>query len=328
MPRLNFEGRDYALETGESVLECLERHGVALTSSCRSGVCHSCLIRVLEGAPPPAAQKGVKETLRAQGYYLACCCRPDADLKAERGAAQQRYRAIIESVHPLNATVARLRLTETNGFTYFPGQFLNLVHASGQVRSYSIASVPREDAWLELHVGLLPGGCISTWVHHEAAAGESVEFLGPQGNCFYVPGRSEQPLLLLGTGTGLAPLYGILRDALGQGHTGPIHLFHGSVRRDGLYLVEALRALEAEWPQFHYHPCVLEGPAEEDIAVGAIDQLALERVPSLKGFRVFLCGHPDLVRQMQRKTFLAGASLSDIYADAFLPAAAAASTPS
>jgi ferredoxin-NADP reductase len=39
----------------------------------------------------------------------------------------------------------------------------------------------------------------------------------------------------------------------------------------------------------------------------------------LAGHQVYLCGHPDFVKAMQRKCFLAGASLPDIHADAFLP---------
>jgi hypothetical protein len=32
---------------------------------------------------------------------------------------------------------------------------------------------------------------------------------------------------------------------------------------------------------------------------------------------VYLCGHPEMVMQTQKKAYLKGASLSDIYADAF-----------
>jgi malonyl-CoA/methylmalonyl-CoA synthetase len=54
------------------------------------------------------------------------------------------------------------------------------------------------------------------------------------GQCFYVSGRSQQPLLLVGSGSGLAPLYGIARSALAQGHEGDIWLYHGSHTVEGL----------------------------------------------------------------------------------------------
>ena len=203
---------------------------------------------------------------------------------------------------------------------YFPGQFVNFVRADGLVRSFSLASVPALDDHLEFHVALVDGGQMSGWLHHEAEEGTPLALMGPLGNCFYTPGKPEQPLFLLGTGTGLAPLYAILRDALHQGHTGPIHLFHGALAARDLYLSEELRAMSDASENFFYHPCVRDEVGEDCVTQGAVDAVALATVPNLKGWKVFLCGNPDLVKQVQRKTFMAGASMQDIHADAFLPA--------
>lgn len=321
MPNFTFEGEAFELGAGETVLECLERHDIPLASSCRSGVCQSCLIRAVEGVPPAHAQKGLRETQRAQGYFLACSCVPLENLVVERGAGQERFCGVIEGIHPLGGGVVRLRMQPRNAFQYFPGQFLNLHLPSGQVRSYSIASTT-EERFLELHMALIPGGCASEWLREQAAVGDEVHFTGPAGNCFYFAGQPGRPLLLAGTGTGLAPLYGIARDALRQGHTGPVHLFHGVLNGARSYLVDELRKLSEEHANFTYVPSVLEPPAPEGFFTGALGTLIQEALPSLKGWRVFLCGHPDLVRQLQKQCFLAGASMKDILADAFLPAAA------
>ena len=45
------------------------------------------------------------------------------------------------------------------------------------------------------------------------SVGTKAQIRGPAGECFYVPGRPNQPLLLVGVGTGLSPLYGVLREA-------------------------------------------------------------------------------------------------------------------
>ena len=52
-------------------------------------------------------------------------------------------------------------------------------------------------------------------------------------------------------------------------------------------------------------------------AAGRVHDVALTDAPDLKGWRVFLCGHPDMVQQVQMRAYLAGASLTDIHADAF-----------
>ena len=116
---------------------------------------------------------------------------------------------------------------------------------------------------------------MSGWFHDDAHIGERVSVLGPSGDCFYVPGKEEQPLLLVGTGTGLAPLYGILRDALRHGHRGPIHLFHGALHKGGLYLVEELRRLvDSARPSSNTRQQSSTVESDE-LAVGPIDQVVL-----------------------------------------------------
>ena len=118
-------------------------------------------------------------------------------------------------------------------------------------------------------------------------------------------------------GAVLAPLYGILRDALRQGHAGPIRLFHGSRSADGLYLTGELGELARAHTHLDYVPCVSGPDVPARHAAGRVHDVALTDTPDLKGWRVFLCGHPDMVQQAQMRAYLAGASLTDIHADAF-----------
>ena len=321
MPSIELEGKTYAVDAGESVLSCLERNGIMLPASCRSGVCHACIVRAVRGSVHEKTYESLKDTQRAQGYFLSCVCYPEEDLALVRaGVAERQFPTTIHSIEPLNANVLRVRLLCDITPDYFPGQFMNFVRPGRLVRSFSVASLPALFEHLEFHIALLPNGKMSGWIHHEAKVGDTLALMGPLGNCFYVPGKPTQPILLLGTGTGLAPLYGIARDAIQQGHVAEIHLFHGSLQKDGLYLVDELRALSAQHNNFNYHPCVLKGPPDDAIAIGAIDAIVKETIPDLTGWRVFLCGDPQLVTAMQRQCFMAGASLKEIQADPFLPA--------
>ncbi|HYH95693.1 FAD-binding oxidoreductase [Hyalangium sp.] len=322
MSRVSYQAQWYPLEPEESVLDGLLRQGIPVPHACKAGVCQSCLMRAARGAVPEKAQAGLKETLKARNYFLACSCRPEpgAELELAGDADELRVPARLESLERLSQDVLRVRLRPEMPFEYRTGQYLTLLRADGLARSYSVASLPREGV-LELHVRLLPGGAMSGWLHAEARPGDAVRVQGPAGECFYVPGRPEQPLLLAGTGTGLAPLYGIVRDALEAGHTGPLWLFHGARDPRGLYLVEELRELAARHSNLHYRPSVLEGRLGEGIHVGALDALIREVCPKPVGWRAFLCGNPDLVLSLRKKLFLAGLSLKDIHADAFLPSA-------
>jgi len=321
------QSKSFTLEPGESVLSALLRHGVAVPNSCRAGACQSCMMRATAGTPTPDSQKGLKDAQRVKGLFLACACVPTSDLTVRfaDGDTASRAKGVIRRVDRLSHDVARVLIETKEPVSYFPGQFLNLVRSDGLVRSYSLASLhspagvaPGDDA-LELHVRRVRGGQMSEWLHGDDVVGETVELHGPMGDCFYVAGRPEQPILLIGTGTGLAPLYAIVRDALRHGHTGPIRLYHGARGPAGLYLIDELRALAARHTDFAYTPCVLEGPADDAaVRVGPIDQVVLADTPKLTGHRVFLCGDPTIVTALRKRVFLAGANMKDIYADAFV----------
>jgi NAD(P)H-flavin reductase len=207
---------------------------------------------------------------------------------------------------------------------------VTLVRADGLSRAYSIASLPPEDPeaapLLELHVRLLRAGRMGNWLAGPEACGAEVSLRGPAGSCFYVPGSPAQRIVLAGTDTGLAPLWGIARDALRAGHTGPIELWHGVREPSSFYLVDELRALARRHPQLQYRQCALEGAADARVATGRLDDVLLAHGP-FTGSRVYLCGDPDLVTTLKRRLFLAGAALRDIHADAFLTAASDSTPP-
>lgn len=319
MPTLTFDGTAYERADAESVLDCLTRHGVTVPHSCRSGICQSCAMRAVNTDPPAAAQKGLKDTLREQKYFLACSCAPEGEFEATSEApALFRVPARVLSVDRLTQKIARVRLDYAKPFDYRPGQFLNLYRDDGLIRSYSIASVPQVDSYIELHVQRTSNGRMSPWIHDTLQAGDDIHISSPLGECYYRPGKVEQPLMLIGTGSGLAPLYGVLRDALRNRHAAPVWLFHGSRTRDGLYLVDELRNLAREYDQFRYVPCLSGEPDREGFAARRANEEALRQQPNLKSWRVFLCGHPDMVNATKRATYLAGASLQDIHADAFV----------
>jgi ferredoxin-NADP reductase/ferredoxin len=324
MPTITYAGQPCALNDGETVLDALTRHGVSVPNSCRAGACQSCLVRAVDGGAPANAQQGLKESLRARGFFLACQARPTGDLTVAPADddAMTRAAAVLHRVERLSADVVRVLLKCDGGFDYRPGQFVHLVRDDGLSRSYSLASLGGgRDRHLELHVRKVAGGAMSTWLHDHAAPGQALEVRGPAGDCFYVPGRAAQPMLLAGTGTGLAPLYAIARDSLGQGHTGPIRLYHGGLSPAGLYLVDELTDLAARHPNLTYVRCVLSGDAAEPdpgVRVGDLEKLILSDLPDLAGWRVFLCGHPALVQSLRKRTFLAGARMKEIHSDAFV----------
>lgn len=325
MAHIRFDGSDYETLPGESVLEVLERADIEIPNACRSGVCQSCIMRVRAGNIPPGSQTGLKDTLREQGYFLACQCKPDNDMEITLPAEDARGEIPVQvaSVDMLSQSVMRVMLKPEQEFQYRRGQFINLIREDGLRRSYSLAGCSKTGELLELHVRYIPGGAMSEWLL-QAGMRQRMCLQGPHGNCFYIGGSAEQPMLMIGTGTGLAPLHGIVCEALAAGHTGPIHLYHGALNVDGLYLVDHFRDLAIQYPNLHYTPCVRDPESRSSTAeftIGSVDDVGFGQHMNLKGWKSYFCGNPDIVNRMRKRAYLAGASLADIYTDAFLPAA-------
>ncbi len=318
MPKVTYGGQSF--ECGDhSVLETLTAQGVHIPHSCGSGVCHTCMMQAVKGKVPPRAQEGLKATLVAQEYFLACVCSPEEDLEITLPKdGIQKIEARVSAIEYLNPEVLGIRLRPAESFDYKAGQFITLFKDEDTSRCYSLASVPSLDDELFLNVRKIPGGLVTGWISTHLRAGDTISISQATGDCFYVPGRAEQEILLIGTGSGLAPLYGIVRDALLNGHTGRIKLYHGNYNAAGFYLVNELRKIERIHPNFSYIPCVSEeGNMDDAYAQGMVLDIALRDNPDLSGWRVFLCGNPQMVTAAKREAYLSGAAIRDIYADPF-----------
>lgn len=319
MPVVRFENNDYIGSQGESVLDCLLRHGVNIPHSCKSGACQTCVMRAARGQPSAASQNCLKEARRLQGYFLACSCIPDADIEVllPDYVNQESVSARVENKKMINRSVVQLFLKPKVRFPFHAGQFVNLYKEASLARSYSIASMTHSNL-LELNIAVIPHGQVSTWVHEELQIGDEINISRPLGDCFYTKGDLNQSLLLIATGTGLAPIIGVLRDALSANHIGDIWLYHGSRTADGLYYKHELNQYQSNYANVHYFPCISGEATQAEFLRGRAHEIALDQHKSLKTWRVFLCGNAGMVKQAKKRCYLAGASLNDISSDSFL----------
>jgi NAD(P)H-flavin reductase len=324
MAELTFKARKFLLRQYESVLDCLLRNGQAIPYACKAGMCQACLVKAVNCEATPESRKWIKPALQAQGYTLACQWVPQQDVEAALPDIEEFSVPVrIGELVPLNARVLRLRLEvrdPSRMFHYQPGQYLSLINPDGITRSYSIANDCEADQFIELHVGSTTHGVFTHWLFETAAVGDDLHIRGPAGDCYYsnMDGNTF-PMLLAGTGTGLAPLYGIVRSALQQGHAGPIRLFHGGRTTAQLYYVEELRKLAGEHANFFYHPCALEADANEGVLHGPLEphvEAALDPA-ELVQTRAWLCGAPDFVHRMRKRLFLKGVRAPNIRCDPF-----------
>ncbi len=325
MSTLTYCDRHLALQPHESVLDCLLRNGEALPYACKAGMCQACLVRAVDCEATEESRKWIKPALQAKGYTLACQWVPATSVAAEPPQlADFAIESVITTLTALNNHVLRVRLQLADRSRLFacrPGQYVSATNPLGCVRAYSTANDLAEEGELELHIGRTSHGEWSGWLFTAARPGDRIYLSGPHGTCHYDPREDAgQPLLLAGTGTGLAPLYGIVRDALRQGHTAPIRLYHGGRRVDTLYLAEELRVLAERHANFTYHPCVIDAVSNRaDLRQGRLEQILREDQTALdlRNARIFLCGTPDLVHLLRKRLYLQGARAENIHCDPF-----------
>ncbi|MCK5831122.1 MAG: 2Fe-2S iron-sulfur cluster binding domain-containing protein [Methylococcales bacterium] len=316
--KIQLDDQHISCQPDESILNALLREKVDISYGCQQGVCQSCMMRSLDSPPPSESQNGLTDQLKEQNYFLACLCYPQQTMRiGRRDHTDFITHGTVSTKKNLNSETILLTLDIDDPLNYYAGQFVNLQREDGLIRSYSIANNSIHSKQLTFHIRRLPGGQFSEWAHQELKLGDRIALSEPQGLCYYQADNLEQPLLLIGTGSGLAPLAGIISEALHQGHTGDISLYHGSRDETGLYWVEEMQELTNKHTNFHYTPCISKGEPPRHIAAGRANDVAFKALTDLKGYRIYLCGHPDMVNSSKRQAFMNGASLSDIYADAF-----------
>jgi ferredoxin-NADP reductase len=111
-------------------------------------------------------------------------------------------------------------------------------------RSYSIASAP-EDAMLVLTVERLDDGEVSPYLVDQVGPGDTIELRGPIGGYFVWRESLGGPLLLLAGGSGIVPLYSILRHRAASRSSTPTRLLYSARSLDDIIYRTELTRLAA-----------------------------------------------------------------------------------
>ncbi|MCH2207539.1 MAG: FAD-binding oxidoreductase [Lentisphaerales bacterium] len=319
MSKITYEGQVIDRPKDKSVLDTLQEAGHKIPSSCKAGVCQACVMIAKSGDPGEESKEGLTPNEIEMKKFKACCSKPEGDLEVVLEDIKKAYSCSVTEQEMLNERTLFLRMTVPKGFEYKAGQFINVIRKKdGLMRSYSIASTP-DERFIELHVRVYEDGKMSSWLQSWIEPGDELHFTGPFGECFYTDEKPEAEMLLAGIGTGMAPLYGIAREALRAGHKGRVTIIQGAMDEAGLYYTEEFAKIAEEFSNCEYISSTVDGSGEGN-EEGKIDDVVKVHFPSTKGMKVFLCGSPNTVNRLKKYSFLAGASMSDIHSDPFTQA--------
>ncbi|RKS73660.1 ABC-type branched-subunit amino acid transport system substrate-binding protein [Actinomadura pelletieri DSM 43383] len=153
------------------------------------------------------------------------------------------------------ADLAVLTLTPERPLPFRPGQ-----HVTVQTprwprvwRSYWIANAPRPDGTLCLHVRARPAGWVSGALVRHTAPGDSV-LVGPAAGAMPLDPDPDRGLLLIGGGTGLAPMKALAEQAVATDPDRDVHLIVGARTEADLYDLADLRLLESSGARLRVVP--------------------------------------------------------------------------
>ncbi len=318
------------VRASETLLEAGLRDGLALAYACRNGGCGVCLCTVLHGRVDHGLyqRSALPDALRAQGQALMCCATPLSDLAIEvelAGAAPplKRHLGRVERIERLAPEMIRLTLSlpGKERIAFAAGQYINIVLDDGQRRAFSFANPPHDNAQLELHVRLIPGGRFTTHVFTRLQVGDELAFEGPLGD--FTLRDSPRPILFVAGATGFAPVKSILEDAFHRGVQRPMWLYWGVRRRQDLYLLELAERWQREHAHFHFVPVLSHATPEDDWhgRMGLVHEAMLADFPDLRGHEVYVCGSVKMVEAAVPAFIAQGLDEDVCFSDAFVPSA-------
>lgn len=207
---------------------------------------------------------------------------------------------------------------------FIPGQYMSIQMNPHARRSYSVSTTRGIDQDIETYADISPGGVGSQVLEH-LQIGESLNALGPLGK-FHWPmqlDRSAQaPIIFLATGTGIVPIFAMLKDLIKNNVAKrQILLFWGLRFANDIFLADQFAKFQAESPYFHYRISLSRPTPDWTGLTGyCTEQLwqAWPKIPHIANAQFFLCGSREMVDSAREKlTTEQGIALAQIWYEKF-----------
>ena len=322
-------GHEFTIEKNETVLDAALRQGIGLPYGCRNGACGKCAGDLIAGKveyEEGALKAGAKD-LYDEGKTLFCQAMAKSDLEIQvieitegQEVEIKTLPCRVESMALLTHDIMKieLKLPETERMQFLAGQYIEIILKDGKRRAFSIANAPHDDDLIELHIRHVPDGHFGDFVFEGMKEKTLLKIEGPLGS-YYLREESNRPVILVGGGTGFAPLKGMLEHAFKIGLDKPIHLFCGVRALRDLYMDAMVKAWLEQHPNLKY-TAVLSQPEEGDDwqgKTGHVSEAVVAEYPDLSGYDVYLSGPPAMVKSGMDIFYARGLPETQIYSDSF-----------
>ncbi|MEU6979195.1 MULTISPECIES: globin domain-containing protein [unclassified Streptomyces] len=205
------------------------------------------------------------------------------------------WQAEVVAHEPRTADVAVVTVRPDQPYPFRAGQYTALETPwwPRVWRHYSFASAPRSDGLLSFHVKAVPAGWVSNALVHRARPGDVLRLGGPSGS-MTVDHHTDNGLLCLGGGTGIAPIKALVEDVAQHGRRRSVDVFYGARSNDDLYDIETMLRLQQSHPWLSVRPVVDTGPGSA--LSGGLSGAVREFGP-WHTYEAYLSGPPGMIRR-------------------------------
>ncbi|MFD7321322.1 globin domain-containing protein [Streptomyces sp. NPDC059875] len=214
----------------------------------------------------------------------------DAAAESERQAPAW-WQAEVVSHDLRTSDIAVITLRPDQPYPFLAGQYTTLETPwwPRVWRHYSFASAPRPDGLLSLHVKAVPAGWVSNALVHHARPGDVLR-LGPPAGSMTVDHSTDNGLLCLGGGTGIAPIKALVEDVAEHGDRRPMEVFYGARSGHDLYDIDTMMRLQQTFPWLSVRPIT------EDQDQGQLPD-AVRQYGPWNEYEAYLSGPPGMIRR-------------------------------
>ena len=311
----------YTCDENTSLLKAALDNDISLEYSCFEARCRSCRVKVLEGEVKNLQDEQVLTTEeKAAGYVLSCNVIPRSDIKLaveDLGVKLPKPQVSpckISSIATVNPNIVEvvLRLPPKIIFQFLAGQYVDIIR-NGHKRSYSISQY--EGNQLKLFIRNYEGGLFSNYWFNEAKPNDLLRVEGPLGTFFYRHNEVCTDIILLATGTGIAPIKAILEQLQASPEllvNKKVWLLWGGRKKEDLFWQP-----ETTLTNFTYIP-VLTREDEWQGAKGYVQEIALQQPIHWQKAQVYACGSEAMIQSAQELLTKQGLKEENFFADAFV----------
>ncbi len=301
--------RELEVEGGRTLLTTLKDEDIFIPSACGGrGSCGLCKCKITAGAGEALVTElpWLTAEEHRDGVRLTCQVKVKNDIEMEIPEelfSVKQFETEVVSLRDLTYDIkeVRLKLLEPVEMDYKAGQFIQIEVPEYELtdepvyRAYSMSSEPAEKNVVEVEVRLVPNGICSTYVHQHLKVGQKMTINGPHGDFGLREGDSE--MICIAGGSGMAPIKSILLDMLRNGNQRPVRYFFGARAVRDLFLLDEMRQLEEQMPNFKFIPALSHPDPEDqwDGETGLITEVVERHVASAADKQAYLCGSPLMI---------------------------------